>query len=312
MPLNIPDHLPSIKILEEENIFLMKESIANSQDIRPLRIAILNIMPTKIITETQLLRLLSNTPLQIEIDLLHTSTHTSRNTPEKHLNSFYKTFENVSQKKYDGMIITGAPVEHLKFEKVAYWNEISQIFNWAETQVTSTLFICWAAQAALYHYYGIQKYNTKNKIFGVFDHNVINRKYPIVRGFDDVFQVPHSRNSDVTKKDILNEKKLEILAESSESGVFLITSTDNRKLFATGHLEYDAETLNNEYLRDFKHNAIVELPKNYFPNNNYQAKPIVRWRSHANLLFSNWLNYYVYQQTPYKLDDAKIKSQYLN
>lgn len=303
MPLNIPDKLPSVEILEQENIFVMKETQAKHQDIRPLRLAILNLMPLKIKTETHLLRLLSNTPLQVEINLLHTVNHTSKNTPIEHLKSFYKVFDEIKGQKFDGMIITGAPVEKLDFEQVDYWNELQLILDWTKTHVTSTMFICWGAQAGLYHFYNIPKYDIPQKMFGVFDHTVRNPKIPLIRGFDEEFQAPHSRHTEVRREDILKVPELELVSESPEAGVYIVMDKPGRQIFVTGHSEYDPTTLKEEYERDKSKGLPIDLPKNYFPDNDASKMPRVRWKSHANLLFSNWLNYYVYQATPYNLDE---------
>ena len=302
MPLNIPDKLPAAEILREENIFVMDQSHAVHQDIRPLRIAILNLMPVKIVTETHLLRLLSNTPLQVEVTLLHMACHTSKNTPTEHLETFYKTFDDIKGKKYDGLLVTGAPVEHLEFEEVDYWEELKSIMDWATIHVTSTMFICWGALAGLNHYYGIDKYQTTSKIFGVFRHKLNSNKEQLVRGFDDFFDAPHSRHSDIKKEDVLRVPGLKILAESKDAGVYLVVDEANRRVFVTGHSEYDPGTLGEEYRRDVNKGLDIEIPNNYFKNDDPDQLPIVNWKSHANLLFSNWLNYYVYQQTPYDLD----------
>jgi homoserine O-succinyltransferase len=305
MPLNISDNLPAVKILEKENIFVMKETRAVHQDIRPLQILIFNLMPIKITTETQILRLLSNTPLQVEITLIYTQMHLSKNTPKEHLDAFYKTFDDISIHKYDGMIITGAPIEHLEFEQVDYWEEMVRIMKWADTHVTSTLFICWAAQAGLYFHYGIPKYMMKEKMFGVFNHRIYNRTNLLTRGFDDEFLAPHSRYTEVRREDIERVKELEILADSEEAGIYLVASRDLRRIFVTGHSEYDPLTLKSEYDRDVAKGLDIKLPKNYFRDNNPRQTPMVRWKSHASLLFSNWLNYCVYQVTPYVLENGK-------
>jgi homoserine O-succinyltransferase len=301
MPLNIPDQLPAVEILQEENIFVMRETRAIHQDIRPLRIAILNLMPIKITTETQILRMLSNTPLQVEIVLLHTRDHIPKNTPFEHLQAFYKTFNEVKHQKFDGMIITGAPIEHLDFEEVKYWNELKEIMNWVRHNVMSTMFICWGAQAGLYHYYKIPKYKLPAKMFGVFNHSVNNTKIPLVRGFDDEFPAPHSRHTEIRRTDILPVSDLIIVSESTEAGVYLVMTKDGRSIFLTGHSEYDPNTLKEEYFRDIKKGLDIKIPKNYFLNDDPVKSPIVRWKSHANLLYYNWLNYYVYQQTPYDI-----------
>ncbi|HKK43479.1 MAG TPA: homoserine O-succinyltransferase [Bacteroidales bacterium] len=305
MPLNISDNLPAVKILENENIFVMKETRAVHQDIRPLQILIFNLMPTKITTETQILRLLSNTPLQVEITLINTRMHISKNTPREHLDAFYQTFNDVSAHKYDGLIITGAPIEHLRFEEVDYWEEMVTIMDWAERHVTSTMFICWASQAGLYHHYGIQKYMMKEKMFGVYKHNVYNRTNVLLRGFDDEFYAPHSRYTEVRREDIEKIKELDILADSKDAGIYLAASKDMKKIFVTGHSEYDPLTLKAEYERDLNKGLDISIPKNYFQDDDPSLNPVVKWRSHANLLFSNWLNYCVYQVTPFNLDNGQ-------
>ncbi len=304
MPLNISDNLPAVKILENENIFVMKETRALHQDIRPLQILIFNLMPVKITTETQILRLLSNTPLQVEITLIYTKMHLSKNTPKEHLDAFYKTFDDIALHKYDGMIITGAPIEHLAFEEVDYWEEMVRIMDWADHHVTSTMFICWASQAGLYHHYGIPKYMRNEKMFGVFNHRVYNKTNLLIRGFDDEFLAPHSRYTEVRKEDIEKISDLEILADSDEAGIYLVASKDLKRVFVTGHSEYDPLTLKSEYDRDIAKGLDINIPKNYFPNDNPSEPPLVRWRSHASLLFSNWLNYCVYQITPYILENG--------
>lgn len=300
MPINIPDNLPAKEILQNENIFIMDERRAYQQDIRPLNIVILNLMPEKEKTETFLLRLLGNTPLQINISFLRPSTHTSKNTSIEHLNQFYKTFDQIKDHKYDGMIITGAPIEHLEFEEVNYWEEISKIMEWANTHVTSTLHICWGAQAGLYYHFGIKKYALPKKMFGIFKHDTLLENYKLLRGFDEQFYVPHSRYTEVRKEEIEKIAELDILATSEEAGVYLVASKDGRQIFLTGHPEYDCFTLNDEYQRDIQKQIKIDVPKNYFPNNDPSQRPIHQWRSHANLLFMNWLNYYVYQETPYE------------
>ncbi|HPY67122.1 MAG TPA: homoserine O-succinyltransferase [Bacteroidales bacterium] len=308
MPLNILDNLPAVKILENENIFVMKQTRAVHQDIRPLQILIFNLMPVKITTETQILRLLSNTPLQVEITLLYTKMHLSKNTPKEHLDAFYKTFDDISTRKYDGMIITGAPIEHLEFEEVDYWEEMVKIMDWADSHVTSTMFICWASQAGLYHHYGIPKYMRDEKIFGVFQHKIHNKTNLLIRGFDDEFLAPHSRYTEIRKEDIIKVKELEILADSEEAGIYLVASKDLKRIFVTGHSEYDPMTLNSEYERDLAKGLNIKMPKNYYPDNDPSQVPLVKWRSHANLLFSNWLNYCVYQVTPYLLENGQKSS----
>jgi len=305
MPLNIPDKLPAIKVLQKENIFVMNASRASKQDIRPLKIALLNLMPVKITTETDLIRLLSNSPLQVELDLIKLSTHTSKNTPKEHMETFYKDFKSIINHKYDGLIITGAPVEQMSFEEVIYWKELTEILTWAKSNVTSSLFICWGAQAALYHYYGIPKYPLDKKMFGVFEHTKVGSTSPILRGFDDVFYVPHSRHTEIRREDILKVPALTILSESKESGVYMVASLNGRELFLTGHSEYSPETLDNEYKRDLAKELPIEMPKNYYKDDNPDNPPVVRWRSQANMLFVNWLNYFVYQETPYNIDAIK-------
>jgi len=305
MPLNIPDKLPAIRILQKENIFVMDASRASSQDIRPLKIALLNLMPVKITTETDLIRLLSNSPLQVEIDFIKMSTHISKNTPKEHMQAFYKDFNLVMNHKYDGLIITGAPVEQMPFEEVIYWKELTDILSWAKTNVTSSLFICWGAQAALYHYYGIPKYPLDKKMFGVFEHTKADSTNPILRGFDDVFYVPQSRHTEIRREDILKVPALTILSESKEAGVYMVTSCNGRELFLTGHSEYSPDTLDTEYKRDLAKNLPIEIPRNYYRDNNPDNPPVVRWRSQANMLFVNWLNYFVYQETPYNIETIK-------
>ena len=302
MPIKIPCDLPAAKTLQAENIFIMDDARAASQDIRPLRILLLNLMPTKIATETQLARLLGNTPLQIETELLTISGRTPKNTPIEHMLSFYKTFADVKDCFFDGMVITGAPVEHLEFEEVDYWDELCGIFEWSKTHVYSTFHICWGAMAALYYHYGIKKYPLSEKLFGVFPHTVTHRGSMLFRGFDDVFWVPHSRHTTIKKEDILAEPRLTIQAESEEAGVYAIKTDGGRQIFITGHSEYDAGTLNAEYLRDKNAGLTIKPPVNYFPNNDDTKAPLCTWRSGANLLYSNWLNYFVYQATPYDLN----------
>ena len=305
MPIRVPDKLPATKQLRNENVFVMSETRAMHQDIRPLKIAIVNLMPTKITTETQLLRLLSNSPLHVEIDLIGMDSHTSKNTSAEHLETFYKTFKDIKDQKYDGMIITGAPVENYDFKDVDYWDELVSIMEWSKTHVTSTFHICWAAQAGLYYHYGIPKYSLDKKLSGVYKHKVNRRTAKLVRGFDNEFYAPHSRYTEVRAEDIKKVKELEILAESDEAGVYIVFTKGGRQIFVTGHSEYDADTLLNEYLRDVGRGINPDIPKNYFPDDNPDKKPVVRWRSHANLLFSNWLNYFVYQITPYDIDSIK-------
>lgn len=305
MPVNIPATLPAVELLRDENIFVMDSERASSQEIRPLKIVILNLMPIKITTETDLIRLLSNTPLQIELDFLQLESHTSKNTPVEHMLNFYKPFDEICNSKYDGMIITGAPVELLPFEEVDYWNEMKIIMDWARGHVTSSLFICWSAQAGLYHYYGIPKYLLDAKVFGVFEHHIHNPKNPIFRGFDDVFFVPHSRHTEVRIEDILKVSELSVLSESPESGVYMVMGRNGREFFVTGHSEYSPLTLDAEYKRDIAKGLPINMPLNYYPDNNPAVDPQVRWRSHANLMISNWLNYFVYQETPYNLDNIE-------
>jgi len=301
MPVKIPDTLPAMGILESENIFVMTERLAQQQDIRPLRIAILNLMPTKINTETQLLRLLGNSPLQVEIDLLHMDSHESKNTPAEHLLEHYLTFRDVRENTYDGLIITGAPVEVMPFEEVDYWEELKEIMDWALTHVFSTFYICWGAQAGLHHYYGIPKYLLPEKMFGVFPHHLNVRYERLARGFDDVFFAPHSRHTEIRREDVLAVPGLVLLAESPEAGVYIVVSEDRRHIFVTGHSEYDPGTLNAEYCRDVAKNLPIAVPNNYFPDDDPTKDPRVLWRGHANLLYANWLNYYVYQNTPFDL-----------
>lgn len=303
MPIKIPDNLPAAKTLNKENIFFMHENRAYHQDIRPLNILILNLMPTKITTETQILRLLGNSPLQVNPTFIHTETHKSQNTSEEHLIKFYETFDDIKNEKFDGMIVTGAPVETLPFEEVDYWEELCKIFDWAAQNVTSTIYICWGAQAGLYHYYGIPKYELKEKLFGVFKHTITNVKQNInlTRGFDDEFYAPHSRHTTVKKEDIEKIEDLSILAESEEAGVYIVASKNGKQIFVMGHSEYDRDTLNSEYVRDKNQGLNIKIPKNYFKDDDPAKGPKVIWRGHANLLFSNWLNYYVYQETPYEL-----------
>ncbi len=302
MPIKIPDNLPAKEILTKENIFVMCEKRAYHQDIRPLKIAILNLMPNKIVTETQLLRLLGNTPLQVDIVLLHPKTHKSKNTPGEHLIKFYNTFDEVKNEKFDGMIITGAPIELLEFEEVTYWEELKEIMEWTKTNVFSTFHICWGAQAGLYYHYGIPKYPLKQKMFGVFPHYVCKKHVKLLWGFDDIFYVPQSRHTEVRREDIEKVPELDILAESDESGVYIVADKKGRKIFVTGHSEYDATTLKSEYDRDIGKGLDIDIPKNYYPNDDPTKPPMVSWRSHAHILFANWLNYYVYQETPYEID----------
>ncbi|AJY75819.1 homoserine O-acetyltransferase MetA [Paenibacillus beijingensis] len=301
MPIKVPDNLPAKEILSNENIFVMDESIAYHQDIRPLRIVILNLMPTKETTETQLLRLIGNTALQVEVVLMHPQTHISKNTSAEHLESFYKTFNEIAHLYFDGMIITGAPVEQMPFEQVTYWEELKEIMDWSRRHVTSTFHICWASQAGLYHHYGVEKYDLPRKMFGVFPHTIEKQNVNLLRGFDEMFFVPQSRHTEVRREDIEKHSDLDILSESPIAGVYLVASKDGRQIFVTGHSEYDPHTLKYEYDRDVAKGLDVALPTNYYPNNDPSRQPRSTWRAHANLLFSNWLNYYVYQQTPFEL-----------
>jgi len=301
MPVKIPDTLPAMGILESENIFVMGENRASHQDIRPLRLAIVNLMPTKIVTETQLLRLLGNSPLQVEIDLVRMESHESKNTPAEHLLEHYSSFSEVRDRNFDGLIITGAPVEQLPFEEVDYWPELVELMDWARTHVYATFYICWGAQAGLFHYYGVPKYDLPEKMFGVFPHRLNLRFERLTRGFDDVFYAPHSRHTEVRREDILAVPELVLLSESDESGVYIVMSADRRHVFVTGHSEYDPGTLGSEYVRDVKKGLPIEVPRNYFPGDDPSREPVVRWRGHASMLYANWLNYYVYQQTPFDL-----------
>ena len=305
MPLKLPDQLPAIELLKQENIFVMDTTRATGQDIRPLRIAILNLMPLKITTETDLVRLLSNTPLQVEISFMKIKSHTPKNTPIEHMKAFYTDFEQMREQRYDGMIVTGAPVEQMDFERVTYWDEITEIFDWARTHVTSTLYICWAAQAGLYHFYGIPKYPLEKKMFGIFPHRALQPLHPIFRGFDDVFYVPHSRHTEVRSEDILRVPALTLLSESPEAGVYLVMARGGREFFVTGHSEYSPLTLDGEYRRDLGKGLPIEMPRNYYIDDDPAKGVLVRWRAHANLLFSNWLNYFVYQETPYDINDIQ-------
>ena len=300
MPIKLPNKLPAIEELRKENIFVMEESRAIQQDVRPLRVAILNLMPLKKIAETDLIRNLANTPMQVELDLLHMDGHESKNTPREHMEVFYKTFDQIKHQKYDGLIITGAPVELLEFEEVDYWNRLTEIMQWSKEHVTSTLHICWGAQAGLYYHYGIKKYPLPKKVFGVFDHKITDRKPHLVRGFDDVFPAPHSRYTENRMEDIQNHPDLFLLAWSEQIGSNIVVSKDNRQIFISGHLEYNPLTLKQEYDRDIAKGLDIEVPRNYFPDDNPESEPVIRWRAHASLLFSNWLNYYVYQMTPFE------------
>ncbi len=301
MPIKIPDNLPAAEILTGENIFVMPEGRAFHQDIRPLKIAILNLMPTKIVTETQLLRLLGNSPIQVDVVLLHPQSHVSRNTPEEHLVNFYKTFYDVREERFDGLMITGAPVENMPFEEVNYWDELKSIMEWSLRNVFSTLHICWGAQAGLYYHYGIRKYPLAEKKFGVFRHKVCEKNVMLLRGFDDEFFAPHSRHTEVRREDIEKVEGLRILSESDKAGIYIVKAKGGRQIFVTGHSEYDPLTLKSEYDRDVAKGLPIKVPENYFEDDDPGKAPIVRWRGHANLLFANWLNYYVYQETPFDL-----------
>ena len=301
MPIRIPNDLPATEILQQENIFVMTQTRAITQDIRPLEIVLLNLMPTKIATETQLSRLLGNTPLQVHLELMHMSSHRSKNTSQEHLLNFYKSFDELKHRKFDGMVITGAPVEQMDFEDVDYWQELTEIMEWSKTNVHSTFHICWGAQAGLYYHYGIQKHPLEEKMFGVFEHTKDYGRSILLRGFDDIFFVPHSRHTTVHREDIEAVPELKILASSPVAGVYAIASKEGRQIFITGHSEYDPDTLKNEYFRDKNAGLPIKPPANYFPNDDDTKDPVVRWRGHANLLFSNWLNYFVYQTTPYDI-----------
>lgn len=305
MPLRLPDQLPAIELLKKENIFVMNETRAHTQMVRPLQIVVLNLMPLKITTETDLVRLLSNTPLQIEINFMRLKSHTPKNTPVEHMQMFYKSFKELSLQKWDGMIVTGAPIELLPFEDVEYWEEIKTIFNWARTHVTSILYICWAAQAGLYHFYNIPKHTLSEKKFGIFRQYPLIPDLPIFRGFDDSFMMPHSRHTEVRRSDIEKEPALQVIAESAESGVSMIMARGGREFFITGHLEYAPDTLDKEYKRDFGKRQDVAKPLHYYRDDDPKKGPVVSWRSHANLFFCNWINYYVYQETPYNIDEIE-------
>lgn len=303
MPLKIPEELPAYSVLKGENIFVMNDKRADTQDIRPLKIAILNLMPLKITSENQLLRYLSNSPLQVEIVLIQTKTYTSSNTPKEHLDKFYCYFDDIKDQKFDGLIITGAPVEHMDYEKVAYWDELEEIMKWSTTNVFSTMHICWGALAGLYYHYGIPKYKLDEKMFGVFKHNILDEKAELTRGLDDVFNAPHSRHSEVRKEDIIKVPELKILSESEEAGVFIVATEDNRRIFITGHLEYDKDTLKGEYFRDKEKGLDIIVPKNYFIDDDDTKEPLMTWRGSAHIVFANWLNYCVYQNTPFDIND---------
>ena len=303
MPIKIPNLLPATQVLQEENIFVMTETRAMTQDIRPLKILMLNLMPKKVETETQIARLIGNTPLQVELELLQTATHKSRHTSAEHMLAFYKTFDEICENRYDGMIITGAPVETMEFEEVEYWEELCRIMEWSKSHVTSTFHICWGAQAGLYYHYGIRKFPLEKKLFGVFEHKLDHKHAILFRGFDDTFMVPHSRHTTCRREDIEAVPELKILASSQEAGVYVASTDQGRQIFVTGHSEYDANTLKNEYLRDKTAGLPIEVPKNYFPGDDDTREPVVKWRSSANLLYSNWLNYFVYQSTPYNIEE---------
>lgn len=305
MPIKIPNELPAAQTLQSENIFIIPETRAITQDIRPLKILILNLMPTKIATETQLARLLGNTPLQVEMELIHTKTHESKNTPQEHLLAFYKTFDQICDQTYDGMVITGAPVEQMPFEQVEYWDELCAIMEWSKTHVTSVFHICWGAQAGLYYHYGIPKYPLEQKLFGIFPHTVERKSSILFRGFDDTFMVPHSRHTAIRREDVEAVPGLKILASGEKTGIYAISTDRGRQIFITGHSEYDADTLDREYRRDKNAGLPIHVPENYYPDDDDNRPPIVSWRSHANLLYSNWLNYFVYQATPYDLKQIK-------
>lgn len=301
MPIQIPNDLPATEVLQSENIFVMSENRAATQDIRPLEIVLLNLMPTKIITETQLTRLLGNTPLQVKLELMHMSSHISKNTSQEHLLNFYKSFDELKHRKFDGMVITGAPVELMDFEEVDYWPELCQIMEWSKTNVHSTFHICWAAQAGLYYHYGVRKHTMSQKLFGVFKHNVEYKRSILLRGFDDQFWVPHSRHTTISREDVEKIPGMKILASSPEAGLYAMSNKEGRQIFITGHSEYDPDTLRREYIRDKDQGLNIQVPQNYFPDDDDSREPMVRWRGHANLLFSNWLNYFVYQTTPYDI-----------
>ena len=311
MPIQIPNDLPAASTLLQENIFVMTQNRASTQDIRPLEIVLLNLMPTKIATETQFTRLLGNTPLQVRLELMHTTSHKAKNVSQDHLLNFYKSFDELKDRKFDGMVITGAPVEHMDFEDVDYWDELCQIMEWSKTHVHSTIHICWGAQAGLYYHYGIQKQKMDKKMFGVFKHKADYKRSILLRGFDDTFWVPQSRHTTVLREDIQAVPGLKILASSDECGVYAVSSKGGRQIFITGHSEYDADTLKNEYIRDKNLGLPIDMPVNYFKDDDDTKEPVVRWRGHANLLFSNWLNYFVYQTTPYDIMDVGVKGQFV-
>ncbi len=305
MPIRIQDGLPAVSQLESENIFVMTETVAMHQDIRPLQLVFVNLMPTKVVTETQILRYLSNSPLQVDVDFVHMSTHHSTHTAQEHLLTFYKTFDQIRDRKFDGMIITGAPVENMEFEEVDYWEELCEIMEWSKTNVTSTFHICWGAQAGLYYHYGIKKQPLEKKMFGVFEHGVNRATAKLMRGFDSSFYVPHSRHTTVLREDIEKVPELEILSESPDAGVYIVFTKAGKQIFVTGHSEYDADTLHKEYMRDVDKGLPIEIPKNYYPDDDPTKPPMMRWRSHASLIYSNWLNYFVYQITPYNINEIQ-------
>ncbi len=306
MPLNVQKNLPAIELLKKERIFVMDSLRASMQDIRPLHVIVLNLMPLKITTETDIVRILSNSPLQVKLSFMKLNGHTPKHTPVEHMDEFYKDFAEVKDLYFDGMIITGAPVEQMSFEEVDYWKEITEIFDWTRTHVTSTFYICWAAQAGLYHFYDIPKYDLPQKMFGIFKHKVNDISEPIVRGFDDEFFVPHSRHTEIRKEDVEKNPKLKLISESDVAGVYLVMARGGREFFITGHSEYSPCTLHTEYLRDLKRGLPVQIPSNYYKNDDPAEAPLVRWRGHANLLYTNWLNYYVYQETPYRIEDIQF------
>lgn len=305
MPIKIQDGLPAVAQLESENIFVMTETVAMHQDIRPLQLVFVNLMPTKVVTETQILRYLSNSPLQVDVEFVHMSSHHSTHTAEEHLLTFYKTFDQIRDRKFDGMIITGAPVEQMEFEEVDYWEELCEIMEWSKTNVTSTFHICWGAQAGLYYHYGIKKHPLDAKMFGVFEHGVNRRTAKLMRGFDSSFYVPHSRHTTILREDIEKVPELEILSESDEAGVYIVFTKAGKQIFVTGHSEYDADTLHKEYMRDVDKGLPIDVPKNYYPDDDPTKPPMMRWRSHASLIYSNWLNYFVYQITPYNINEIQ-------
>ena len=305
MPLILPDQLPAIDALKHENIFTMGYKRASSQQVRPLRLAVLNLMPLKITTETDFIRILSNSALQIKVEFMKIKSHTSKNTPVEHMMTFYRNFEEMKKEKYDGLIVTGAPLEFIDYEDVTYWEELQEVFNWAHSHVTSTIYVCWAAFAGLYHFYGVRKYNTPHKVFGVFNHRMLSPELPIFRGFDDEFFAPHSRHCEVRREDIEKVPGLHIIADSEEAGCTIVEARNGREFFITCHLEYSPLTLDEEYRRDLEKNLPINLPQNYYPNDDPTKTPVVRWRAAANLLYTNWLNYYVYQETPFNIDDIK-------